>query len=69
MSNIVETNNQAGTLCEGVVNGRMGFQVGPPIRSMSCKIVQKRLKLCTESINVGNMHGKASEVVKTLAQW
>ena len=68
MSKIVERNNQTGTLCEGVVNGRTDFQVGPPIRSMLCKIIQARLKLCIESVNVGTMHGKASEVVETLAK-
>ena len=44
MSNIVVRNNKTGTLSEGVVNGRVGVNVGP-VRSISCKILQKKFKL------------------------
>ena len=67
MSNIVERNNGTGTLCEGVINGRVGVNVGP-VRSMSCKILQKRFKLRITSLNVATMHGRASEIVETLAK-
>ena len=67
MSNIVERNNGTGTLREGVVNGRAGVNVGP-VKSISCKILQKRFKLRIASLNVGTMHGRASEIVETLAR-
>ena len=67
MSNIVERNSGTGTLCEGVINGRAGVNVGP-VRLMSCKILQKRFKLRIASLNVGTMHGRASEIVETLAK-
>ena len=44
MSKIVERNNRTGTSYEGVVNGRTGVQVGP-IRSISCEVLQKKIKL------------------------
>ena len=67
MSNIVERNNGNGTSCEGVIKSRMGVRVGP-IRSKSCKILQKRFKTSTASLNVGTMHGRVSEVVEILAR-
>ena len=67
MSNIVERNNGTGTLCEGVVNGRAGVNVGH-VRSISCKILQKKFKLRIASLNVGTMDGRASEIVETLAR-
>ena len=67
MSNIVLRNSRTRTLSEGVVNGRAGVNVGP-IRSISCKILQKRSKLRIASLNVGTMCGKASEIVETLAR-
>ena len=54
-------------LCEGVVNGRAGVNVGP-VRSISCEILQKRFKLRIASVNVGSMRGRASEIVDTLAR-
>ena len=38
MSNIVERNNETGTLCEVVVNDRMSVHVGRP-KSVSCKFL------------------------------
>ena len=67
MSNIVERNNGTGTVCEGVVNGRAGVNVGP-VRSISCKILQKRFKLRIASLNVGTMRGRASKIVESLAR-
>ena len=67
MSNIVERNSRTGTLCEGVVNGRAGVNVGP-VRSISCKILQKRFKLRIASLNVDTMHSRAGEIVETLAR-
>ena len=67
MSNIVLRNSRTRTLSEGVVNGRAGVNVGP-IRSISCKILQKRSKLRIASLNVGTMCGNASEIVETLAR-
>ena len=59
MSNIVVRNNRTGTLSEGVVNGRAGVNVGP-VRSISCKFLQKNFKLRIASLNVGTMRGRAS---------
>ena len=67
MSNIVARNNGTEMLGEGVINGRTGVNVGP-VRSISCKIWQKRCKLQIASLNVGTMRGKCSEIVETLAR-
>ena len=67
MSNIVERSNGTGTVCEGVVNGRAGVNVGP-VRSISCEILQKRFKLRIASLNVGTMCSRASEIVESLAR-
>ena len=67
MSNIVVRNNGTGTLNESVVNSRVGVNVSP-VRLISCEILQKRFKLQIASLNVGTMHGKASEIVETLAR-
>ena len=58
MSNIAERNNGIGNLCEGVGS----------VRLKPYKIIQKRFKLCIASLNVGTMHGRAIEVVETLAR-
>ena len=38
------------------------------MRSKSCEILQKRLKLHIASLNIGTMHARDSEVVETLAR-
>ena len=58
MSDIAERNNGIGNLCEGVGS----------VRLKPYKIIQKRFKLCIASLNVGTMHGRAIEVVETLAR-
>ena len=67
MSNIILRNNGTGTSSEGVINGRAGVNLGP-VRSISCKILQNKFKLRIASLNVDIMHGKASEIVETLAR-
>jgi len=48
-------NNRTGTNGEGRVDGRVD-DVGP-IRSISCKNLQKKFKLHVAALNVGTMRG------------